>query len=353
MIAGPHTAIRCTLRVVLCGVVHFGWSTLALGQDAQFSQQAMMPLLVNPALAGASSDLQLALMHRDQRVPGFEPFRTTAVAFEACLNPITRERRTQHGRSGLGISVVNDRSGTPVFRTTDIQVSLAYQLFIDGYSGVGAGIQAGLRQQVFDPLSGTWASQYNGMRHDPSLSNGESFGSESVMRPDVGAGMYYAFRRMPQPRKHSTTLQLQAGAAVFHAAKPDLSVFDQQRDRLYRRWAFYIQGEIGAGRYFLEPAAYVHMQGPSQQVLAGFNFRRRIGETGGFFGADQSSSMALGLFSRNGSALVASLDVRWGNYGLGFGYDIALDRAVPNAAPMGATEFALRYMIPAASGARR
>lgn len=353
MNTGTHTAVCHMLQVVLCSVILFACTTASFAQDAQFSQQAMMPLLVNPALAGATSDLQLSLLHRDQRVPGFEPFRTTAVAFEACLNPITRERRTQHGRSGMGISVVNDRSGTPVFRTTDIQVSLAYQLFIDGYSGVGAGIQAGLRQQVFDPLSGTWASQYNGMRYDPTLSNGEGIGSESIMRPDVGAGMYYTFRRMPQPRKHSTTLQLQAGAAVFHAAKPDLSVFDRQRDRLYRRWAFYVQGEVGSGRYFLEPAAYVHLQGPSQQVLAGLNLRRRIGDTGGSFGADESSSIALGLFSRNGSALVATVDVRWGNYGSGFGYDLALNGALPNAAPMGAAEFTLRYMIPAASGARR
>jgi type IX secretion system PorP/SprF family membrane protein len=324
-----------------------------MAQDAQFSHQAMMPLALNPALAGAASDLQMALLHRDQRVAGSEPFRTTAVAFEACLNPITRERRVQHGRSGLGISVVNDRSGTPAFRTTDIQASLAYQLFIDGYSGVGAGIQAGLRQQVFDPLAGTWASQYNGMRHDPTLPHGESIGAESLMRPDVGAGMYYTFRRMPQPRKHSNTLEFHAGAAVFHAARPDLSVFDQYRDRLYRRWVFHAQGEIGSGRVSFEPAAYLHMQGPSQQLLAGFNLRRQIGETGGFFGAERSSSMALGLFTRNGTALVATLDVRWGNYGIGVGYDFALNRAVPNAAPMGAAEFAFRYMVPAATGARR
>lgn len=335
------------VMVAACG-------TLAVhAQDAQFSQQHWMPLLLDPALAGATSDLQIALAHREQWVPGSKPFRTTAMAFEACLNPIGRDRRVQHGRTGFGLSVVNDRSGTPMFRTTDVQASLAYQLFIDGYSGVGLGIQAGFRQQVFDPLAGTWAAQYNGMRHDPSLPHGESFGAESIMRPDVGAGMYYTFRRMPQPRKHTSTLELTAGGAVFHAARPDLSVFDQERDKLHRRWVYHVQGELGFGSYSFEPAAYLHMQGPSRNLLAGFHLRRRLGDTGAFLPPAQRSTLALGVFTRNGTSLVTSLEVCWGAYGLGMGYDMALHRAVPNAAPMGAAEFAIRYLVPAATGARR
>ncbi len=330
-------------------------SIRSLAQDAQFSQQTYAPLFLNPALAGGAYDKQALLIHREQHVAGADPFRTTAASFEFCLNPITPERTRQSGRLGLGFGILNDRSGTPAFRTTDIQVDLAYQLFIDGFSSISAGIQTGLRQQAIDPLQGSWASQYNGQQYDAALPHGETFQSEIRTRPDVGAGLVYSFKRMPQPRKHSSTLELRAGAAIFHAARPDLSVLEGQPYRLDRRLATFVEGAIGLGGGNLElrPAAYLHMQGMHSQLLAGIKVRKEFGGKGGFLAPENNPALSLGLFSRNGQAMVATLEVEWGEYAIGIGYDMNLTGVVQQIAPMNAIEFGIRYRIAAATGPRR
>lgn len=352
-----HKAI---ISVWYCSGVMAMGSLLAMlplevvAQDAQFSQQGIIPTHIDPSLAAAGSDRRLVLVHRDQRVPGGEPFRTTGLAFDACLNPINKERRSQNGRIGAGLSVVNDRSGTPAFRTTDVQANLAYQLFIDGYSSIGAGIQAGSRLLSADPQAGSWASQYDGMRYDAALPHGEPIGTNAIARPDVGLGMNYQFRRMPDPRRHSNTLELRAGAAVFHAARPDLSLFDRHSDRLYRRWSTWVQGEIGlgGGRITLLPSAWHHMQGASRQLLAGLSVRRALGERG-FMGPDRESAVTLGLYMRNTNALVTTVEMAWGDYALCLAYDMPMAGDLSTPSPMHAMELALRYMLPAVAGGRR
>lgn len=339
---------------VLFLLVSIGQITPMNAQDVQLSQQDLMPLFLNPAWAGAFNDKQALLIYRQQQVASAEPFRTMGASFDFCLNPITPERTEQTGRLGLGLGIMKDRSGSPAFRTTDLQVNLAYQLFIDGYSSFGAGIQMGVRQQAVDPLEGSWASQFNGQNYDASIPHGEQFQTESRTRPDVGAGLIYSFKRMPQPRKRSNTLEAQAGAAIFHAGRPDLSVLEGDQHRLERRYSGFVEASIGVGRsnLVMEPAAYLHMQGGSSELMAGLAVRRTFGGKGGFLDPERDVSMALGIFCRNGRAVVATLEMEWSNYAIGMAYDMNLI-STGRIAPLNAMEFGLRYRIPAAKGPKR
>jgi type IX secretion system PorP/SprF family membrane protein len=313
-------------------------------QDALLSQPGAMPLQLTPAAAGMDHDRAASLVHRQQWVPHSSPFSTSGFAYDTRLKTSPDNDKTFRGGFGAGIAFLHDRAGAPELRTTDLQLDLAYHLPIDAYSSVGAGLQGGFRQQVMDAAQGQWGSQYDGQRYDASLPSGEQL-QERRFRPDVGLGVVYSFRRMPQPMRHSNTLEVKAGMGIFHAARPDFS-FAGEVDRLPRRYSAFVTPIIGIGRSDLQlrPAAYLNIQGTSSQLFAGLSVRKYFGEKGFVGEEERRPAIAIGAYSRNGEAAVALVEAEWGEYAIGISYDVPV-RMLGPVAPYNAMEVSLRYRI--------
>src|SRR5690606_14576150 len=236
-----------------------------------------------------------------------DPFITQGISADFCLDRPKPGEDPRKGRAGVGIAFLNDRSASPAFRTTEFQASLAYRLSIDGYSSIAAGLQAGLRQHSLAAPDGRRASPYTGQYYDASLSTGESFDRGTRTRPDVGAGVAYSFR-LRQDRRGSGELAFKTGIAVFHAARPDLSLIEGNGGQVERRYSGFFEGTVGLGRSKLQlrPSAFLNMQGGTMRSLGGIMVEKIFGGRGEFLAPEHSPTLGLGAFVRDGRSVVAA-----------------------------------------------
>jgi len=118
--------IRCIFLLI---------SSLANGQDAQFTQFYANPLYVNPAFAGSSYTSRLASIYRNQWNAFSGGFTTYSASFD---HQFTKQR------SGLGVMAMRDIQGSAGFQTTDLAVQYAYIVPISSKLAFRPGLQAGV-----------------------------------------------------------------------------------------------------------------------------------------------------------------------------------------------------------------
>lgn len=312
-------------------------SAVTFAQDAVFSDPATAPLGLNPALAGAVYDLQATLVHRTQRNPIGDPFRTLAAGLHGCVKQGKEQGTTSGGRFGAGIQFKSDR--TTALNTTQVAIDLAYHVPLTRNSSVGAGLQAGLLQHVLGGPEGQWGSQYDGSQYDPSITSGEASVDAKHTAIDLGGGVVYALHW--GGGRDAMQNRFVAGFSGQHLARPQLFK-DPAQDRMSIRWAGFAQAQLLLGKptNYVAPAAYFFAQGPSSIVLAGGAFGHVFGAAKSFQNGSVQVRVELGASWRSDGAVVAQLAVRWSAFSVALAYD------VPTASTMAfknATEVALGY----------
>lgn len=153
--------------------------------------------LYNPGSAGISGMICATAMTRQQWV-GFEGApSTTLFHINAAVRPFGI-------RSGVGIVIVNDRTGFD----TDNSLHLTYSYIMDvGQGKLGIGTNIGIFNKSIDPVwnipGGESFTPPNG---DPLIPEGK----ESILSFDMGLGIYYSTR------------DYYAGISVTHLNEPGL-----------------------------------------------------------------------------------------------------------------------------------
>lgn len=221
-------------------------------QDPQFSQNMFNKLFVNPASAGASGAYCGSLLYRSQWA-GYDPSGQPKTGVLSLDGPV----KFLHG--GLGLNILSDQLG---FEKT-IGVKLAYSFHLNvGESGkLGIGLDAGYMQKSVD-----------GKKYKPNDPNDPFVPTQTVkgsVLPDLGAGIYYAGRR------------LYAGISASHLTEGeiDLTVTKYNLARhIYGTlgYRFDITPTIG-----LTPSVFVKNDGATTQVdgnlMAMFNDKFWLG----------------------------------------------------------------------------
>lgn len=143
-------------------------------QDAQFSQNTLIKLPVNPGFAGTNGAVCATAVYRNQWV-GFEGApKTMLVSIEAPIIEL-------HG--GLGLTVVSDKLGK--FGFTHARAAYSYHMIVGNTGRLGIGLEAGIFQAS---VGDKWLTP-----------NGDD-GTLDVAIPnqvlkkttyDVGLGLYY------------------------------------------------------------------------------------------------------------------------------------------------------------------
>lgn len=316
----------------------------ALAQDVHFAQTEYAPMLLNPALAGAFSHMQLIANYRNQWNSVASPYQTIAASFDIRLQRMDADNNSF---VALGLNFFNDVAGDMKVTTNQFNLDLAYHIKMGRYSLLRIGIYGGMNQRVLDPNRGNWASQFNGDGINSGLSSGENFGSYNQVFMDAGAGIVYTFRKMKYSVNNNINNNVNCGLAVYHANQPASSFLSLAQDKLAMRISGFINSSfnIANTQLAVQPAVYMQFQSRYSEVMFGTYLRYNIRESSHFTGSIKPVAAALGLFSRYKDAFVAKGYFQYHQFSVGLAYDFNLSRLTPVSKSRGGFEVFLRFNL--------
>lgn len=313
-------------------------------QDTHFAQTEYAPMLLNPALAGAFSHMQVIANYRNQWNSIASPYQTIAASFDVRL-----QRRDADNNSflALGLSFYNDVAGDLKVTTNQASLNLAYHIKMGRYQLLRIGVYGGMNQRILDPNRGSWASQFDGDGINSGLASGENFGSYNHLFMDAGAGIVYSFRKMKYSVNNNINNNVNCGLAIYHANQPASSFISLPEDRLAMRISGFINSSfnIPNTQLAIQPAIYVQMQSKYSEVMFGTYLRYNIREASHFTGSIKPIAAALGLFSRYKDAFVAKGYFQYHQFSVGLAYDFNLSRLTPVSKSRGGFEVFLRFNL--------
>ncbi|MBX7094618.1 MAG: type IX secretion system membrane protein PorP/SprF [Flavobacteriales bacterium] len=310
-------------------ILIFGFSCFALlgkTQDFHLSMYDAGPLFLNPAMTGVfEGDWRLHAQQRTQwRTVNFKPYNTSLLSFDMPT-----------GKWGFGAQIINMRAGLGNYNALQGTVSAAYTVPLDRKKthNFSMGLQAGVTQKSVEYQLLTYDNQYvttNGGGFDNSLPSGENFQSNSVLVPQLNAGLLYYHS------KQQSRLNPFLGVSAFNLLTPKESFFSGPNKLPMRFYAHTgVRINITEFIYVLPKVLYM-MQSSASEITAACD--------AGFF-MKQSEVMVLGgVVYRNKDAAILSLGARKGNFTGKLAYDINISTLQPSSNGKGAFEVSLTYI---------
>jgi type IX secretion system PorP/SprF family membrane protein len=335
-------------------------ATVAGAQDIHFSEFTQSPLTVNPALAGTTAWIRATMIYRTQWSAVTVPYSTLGASFDIkakkhwikIKGATERYRKPTEDGFGWGVNIYNDRAGDGKMGTLQANLSLAYQVYLSKTSMLAAGFQGGVMQRTLNFSSLYWGTQY-----DPNSSTGYNTalpadkaianGSSSLIRPDLGAGLTYTYKKNERYMRGNDARDLTVGASIFHVNRPNYS-FLGGNEKLDPRIVFHGNGTYGISNTSIAilPGFLFQKQGPNQEILAGALIRYMLREDSKYTGFIKGASVSAGGYYRNRDAFVAAILFEFSSYGIGMSYDFNVSGLKTVSSGRGGFEITLRFLNP-------
>lgn len=324
--------------------IWFGMTSLVIhAQDALFSQQFLLPALINPAALGNGADFRAGLNYRNQYSSVAKPFNTIAASFDMRLSKNDRRNKSKKGLA-VGLNLLRDKAGDPELTTLMGEAMVAYRVQLTNESTLSGGLSVAFDQRSVNPADGKWASQFNGVFYDPSLGSGESFAGDAESHLDVGAGIIYELRREPRGRKKKQDLVLRAGLSAYHLGRVALSDSQLLTQDIGVRVTGFANAELAIGEMNgVVPAVFGHYQNGASKIMAGAYFKQILVTGESFIRDIKESALYVGLFYEPSRAIIAKGFVEFGAYTLGLAYDIDISEVAEFGSSSRAFELNLIY----------
>jgi type IX secretion system PorP/SprF family membrane protein len=123
-------------------IIIFLFSTsLAQGQDPEFSQYYAAPLYLNPAFSGTSVDHRFIANYRNQWPNISQAFETYAFSYDYNLDQYN---------SGLGFLLVADKAGSANLKSTQFNFQYAYKVKLSDKFVLSSGLNFGVGSRSID-----------------------------------------------------------------------------------------------------------------------------------------------------------------------------------------------------------
>ncbi len=312
-------------------------------QDIHFSQFTLAPLFQNPAFAGAGHDQQVILNYKDQWRSVANPFKT----FDATFDMKFSKGKPKSGYWAGGLIFFTDRAGDAKMGTTQGNLMAAYHVILDAKSTLGMGISGGVAQRSvkYDDLR--WANQFDGMNYQSTLPSFEPEAANSLVYPDLGAGLLYNYKKSEGYITGNDNFKLTLGASLAHPLQPKYSFYGSD-EKLYMKMIVHGYSLIGLKNtpLSLEPAFMYYRQGPAQEIYFGTMVKYMLKEESKYTGYVKGSAISFGLYYRNADALVPAFMIEMGQYSFGMSYDVNVSKLKTASFGRGGFEFAFRFVNP-------
>lgn len=330
--------------VILAALMISSFSMMS--QDIHFSQFYMSPLNLNPALTGVMNcNTRVVANYRNQwsQVLRSDAYNTYSVSYD---------QKIAVGRSdyfGIGGTFWGDRAGELNFGTTTGRLSFSYSKRMGGYRKTAHylvfGADAGISQRKVDPNNARWPSQHDGNGgFDPLAPAPDLPGfNPDFLHADLDAGLVW-FSVLDDRNSYYV------GLAIHHLNQPNVSFYgNSTTEALTSRLTAHAGGEFEMNKNISVVPGIIYMkQGEHMEINFGTSFRFNLGSR-----VDQQS-WQLGAWYRVGNkveggihsdALIISTRFDYGNYGIGFSYDVTVSKLREAGTGNGSFEFSLNYFI--------
>jgi type IX secretion system PorP/SprF family membrane protein len=290
----------------------------------------MNPVYLNPALTGNfEGDWRFSGNQRSQWRSVSRPFNTIA---------LSAENREDWILPGLyhGISFFHDAAGDGNYRTIELNISSAYDIYLDLDSAhiITPAIQFGFNHRRIDFSQLNFDNQFNGYYFDPDLPTMETFQTASRTGMTLALGMAYKWEL--EPRK-----KLVAGLGWFNIPQSGQSFYGNELIKRDRRVAIHAKGVYDLNfEWDLQPGIFMQFQGTYKEIVFGSNARYIYKDKKGEYIAPYA-----GLWFRNRDAIYAVAGAYYNNWIAGISYDINLSQLAPASNIRGGLEFSLQYIL--------
>ena len=325
--------------------------TGAFAQDPHFSQYNASPLNVNPAMTGLfNGNYRITAIYRGQwnsilsndQPQGIPLFRTFSASFDMRV-PIPVSK---FDAFGWGLVVMNDAAGASEFKTTQVNLSLAYMKALDrqGKHYLTAGFQAGAALRSINYAQLRFGNQFDPSIGDfnPNLPNQETLGDDNFVFFDLGAGIFwYSF-----PKKRTNYW---AGVALSHINRPDQSFYENRDAKLYMKITGTGGLQVPLGNQLdLLPSFLILSQGPAFETQVGM-FLKLLFEANEPLG----NAFYIGPWYRivrgeekgiASDALILQTRFDFASFSLGFAYDLNFSELTPATNAQGSYEVSLVHI---------
>lgn len=310
-------------------------------QDIHFSQFTLTPMLVNPAQAGATRNIQGTINYKNQWASiSPDAFKTMMVTVDGRL----MQQKWKSKWMGVGLSVASDKAGEAAMKSTLINSSIGYHTQLDEKNILGASLSAGFTQRSVDVTKLTWDEQYVNGSYVSSAASNEQIASNKYSFADFGFGILHQFRKGQVQSKDNDMVIIQTGLSVSHLNKPSYS-FKDDGEKLYARITGHIDGIIGIknSNFGFMPGFLFMKQGPAVEILPGNYIRYRISDSDEIPGEYRSTSIAIGTHLRVKDAFIPSVLFETGNFTIGISYDMNVSGLKSATSGNGGFELSIRY----------
>lgn len=283
------------------------------------------PLLLDPSRTGFDPGGQLALLHQDQwlQVPGAWRNEQLATGWN-----LRNTKKEVDSWLGLGAVALQQQGGAANGRLNTLGVLAAMHLRAGRRSFLSAGLEMRWNRGMIGD-GGTWASQYDGLRHDPARASGEAWASSQRSWADARAGISFTLKRAEEsPRRRERDL-LVAGLSAGHLGHLVLQESGRYSPPAPVLLNLYVLGEMPIEPWpngFLAAEMMGHLQGPFAtgrlNLYAGkhlYNRTRAAGEA-----ALLGFKAGLGYRWRDALLVNAALDLGNYTFGLAYGWAVLL-----------------------------
>ena len=323
--------------------------TTIKAQDVHFSQFAMSPLLLNPALSGYSQgDIRAYANFRTQwnTIAGGNAYRTFAGGVDMAVGKATK----YSSFAGIGISFFSDQAGVVGFQTNRVDLTAAYHIVLNKNRNttLSLGLQGAFNTRGFDPSKATYDYNYDQSTGSINTNQKESFTRTKVYYGDVSAGLFF-----------NTTFksgsELYIGTSLSHVNQPHISFTSESgpnnafNEKLPMKFTAHGGATVVLNpKLWIIPNFFVMIQGPASQYNAGAMMKIQIGNkvlSKNFFYLGAQVRIAHAVEVPMADAIIAHCRFDYKHFTIGLSYDVNISKLSVSTSTFGAPEISLMYIF--------
>ena len=308
----------------------------AIGQQMNFSQYRLTPLLNNPSLIATSEEIKADFGYRNQFGGKQGNFSTP---FLSGYMPLyTKTSNDQFKKFGAaGVQLLTDRTGyNGMLATTGFSVAYSHIATLSKIDRIAFGLQPGLFQRRVDFSRLSTGSQWDGFNgaYDPNRPINESTSVERRTFFTINAGVTYI--RENSIGEPVITVSLGAN----NLSRPNISLNSKTFSNPIN-WN--VQASVLAfenEQFQIKPTFRHVLAFNLNQTNLGSYFYYKLSEKGSFI---TEGNIGLGLWYSNQNALVTALEINQRDWAIGISYDFITSALADASNRTGAPEIIVGF----------
>lgn len=325
------------------------YTTSITAQDIHFSQFAMSPLLLNPALGGLSNaDYRMYANFRTQwnTISGGNAYRTLAGGVDMAIG-----KASQSGSfAGIGVSFFSDQSGVAGFQTNNVSLTAAYHIMLSRRRNMSlsVGLEGDFNSRGFDPSKATYDFNYDQITGTVNNTQKETFTRTKIYYGSVGAGIFFT-----TTLKSGTDIYI--GTSLSHINQPNISFFSGAttsnifNENLNMKFTAHGGAAVVLSKKLcIIPNFFMMIQGPASQYNAGAMMKIQIGNhvlSKNFLYLGSQIRFANGVDAVVADAVIIHARYDYKSLTIGLSYDINISQLSVATSTFGAPEVSVMYTI--------